>query len=77
MAKKRLPLSNMEEKIWTYILGYASDNGFTPTLTEIAAGINNTTKYARQSVSQSLANMERKGYIKRGVGWRNIRVITT
>lgn len=59
MRNTRLPLTKNEEKVWHYILGYFSDNTFSPTLHEIAdaVGFNN-----RQRVHALIKNIQKKGY---------------
>lgn len=72
---KRLPLSQNEEKIWGYILGYITDHNYSPTYKEIALfmGYDNS---GEQTIRTYLGRMEEKGYIKFGKGWRNIKIVT-
>ena len=73
MKKSRLPLSKTEDKIWGYLLGYISDNGYSPTKSEIAVRFKLKSD---QAVHYFLKRMETKGYILLVKGeWRNIRII--
>jgi len=72
MKKHRLPLTENETDIWGYILGYDSDYGYSPTLKEIATFVGSPNHQAAQYY---LRQLEYKGYIKRGKGWRNISII--
>lgn len=73
---KKLPLSKREKQIWGYILGYLNDYGYTPTLFEIGEFLGGS-RYAKQNAYHYIRKMEEKGYIKRGKGWRNIKVVTS
>jgi len=71
---RKLPLTDREQKIWGYILGYMADNGYSPTRQEIADSLKFNN---RQIVQVHLVNMMKKGYVDlKGRGWRNIKVIT-
>lgn len=56
----RGPLTQAQEKVWAYILGYISDNNYPPTRQEIAEKLECT----RGNVEVLLRFLERKGYIK-------------
>lgn len=60
---RKLPLSKQEQKVWKYILGYFSDNGYSPTRKEI--GVELGYKLNGAPIAQTyLKNMAAKGYIK-------------
>lgn len=70
---RKLPLTTKEEKVYGFILGYVSDNGYSPTLSEIAEHIGSKQ---HQVADYFLKQLESKGFVKRGKGWRNIKIIT-
>ena len=61
----RLPLSKVAEDVWAYILGYYTDNGYMPTLGEIAG---NFTKdgntYSKEWARLCLKELQKQGRIK-------------
>lgn len=81
--KKRPRLTLQESKVWQYILGYDSDNSYSPTLSEIAEHL----RYHRYDLEKKkivpckqtafyfVEELVKKGYLKKGRGWRNIRII--
>lgn len=74
MKKTRLPLTQNEDKVWGFILGYVTDKEYSPTLVEIAEFIGSSN---HQAASDYVNRLEAKGYISRTKGkWRNIKVIT-
>ena len=70
MTKVNFPLSNREEKVWTYILGYFVDQGYSPTRQEIADGVGFNH---RNEATECVDNMTKKGWLKTNQNrWRNI-----
>ena len=69
----KLKLTDKEEAVWGYILGFDSDNGFTPKLSEIMDKFGFTKSSAQYYVSQ----LEKKGWITKVNTSRNIRINTT
>ena len=74
MKHKRIPLSAREVKIYDFLQSYYQNHTYMPTRAEIASGLKIRSAGARQSVDSSLQNMEAKGVIKLGRGWREIFV---
>lgn len=74
MKKKHLPLTETEKRVLGYILGYYSDNGYMPTLREIGIFMNYPEKSQRSSAQVITKNLEAKGRILLGKGWRNIEI---
>ena len=68
----RIPLTDKEEQVWGYILGFDSDNGFSPKLTEIMERFTYTKPLAQYYVRQ----LEKKGWITKVETSRNIRINT-
>jgi len=61
MIEIKAPLSKREDKVWTYILGYFSDNGYSPTRQEIADGVGFNH---RNDATECIENMVKKGWLK-------------
>ena len=70
MKKVKEKLSDREKQIWVYLLGYFSDNGYSPTRQEIA----DVLKFSNlPQIHKCLYNMQKKGWIKLSEHkWRNI-----
>ena len=64
--KGRMPLAATASIIYPYLLGYFQDNGFMPTLSEIATFIKQKTGIgvSRQMVVNYLREIEKQGKIK-------------
>ncbi|MCH7541555.1 hypothetical protein IH981_02125 [Patescibacteria group bacterium] len=56
----RIPISKVALDVWAYILGYYTDNGYMPTLSEIATNFNRTSEWARLCLKE----LEKQGKIK-------------
>lgn len=66
------PLSERQRDVYAYIAGYITDNGYSPTRTEIAMKLNIT----EQAISAHLREIKNKGWIRfTDGGWRNIELI--
>jgi len=69
----RAKLTQKENEVWGFILGYTEDYGISPTMTEIADFVGSTN---RQAGGHFVTKLEEKGYIIRTRGkWRNISII--
>ena len=53
-------LTPIQEKVYSYIAGYITDLGFSPTYQEIAIKTEMTT----QAVESHLKNLKKKGWVK-------------
>lgn len=71
---KRLPLTNAERSVKGMITYYVGKNGYAPTRREIAKHLGYQEKSGPQMVQKILNNMEAKGHIQFGKGWRNITI---
>lgn len=56
----RLPLSETEQKVWAYILGYYTDNAYMPTHREIGEHLGYK---GLGGVATLLLRMQSKGFI--------------
>jgi len=63
--KNHLPLTEREQEVFAYILGYIVDNGYSPTRQEIANKFEFTPQGAQKFV-QSLVDKGRIVIIKHG-----------
>lgn len=61
----RLPISKVAEDVWAYILGYYQDEGYMPTLGEIAdnAGKDGIT-YSKEWARLCLKELQKQGRIE-------------
>ncbi len=67
-------LSPKEEIVYKFIKKSVRKNGYAPTRQEIADELG-VEKHGRSYVHRVLENMEMKGYVSLGKGWRNITPI--
>lgn len=65
--------SDFGTQLYTYytIVAYVRAKGFPPTIEELAQQRGLTTN----SIYEHLRQLEKRGYITRSRGWRNIRVL--
>jgi len=69
---KRLPLTTKEKKAWGFILGYVSENEYSPTVKEIALAMGSENHQTGLYFVQQLID---KGHLKKEKGkWRNIKI---
>ncbi len=61
----RKPISKVAEGVWAYILGYYTDNGYMPTLGEIADNFSkNGSTYSKEWARLCLKELQKQGRIK-------------
>lgn len=62
----RLPFQKVVQEVWAYILGFDADNGFAPTLLEIAHQFTNKqtgTVYSRHWAWLCVRELQRQGKV--------------
>lgn len=69
-----LPLTKTQYETLTFIKSFKAEHGYMPGHHDLAQGLNIT---AGGSTYQRLAQLEAKGYIKKGDGPRNYELIET
>lgn len=71
-VKAPKPVSVRREQLWNYILGYISDNGYSPTFTEMGFHLGVTKGRAEQILhmlrDEGLVTIDRHK-------WRNVRIV--
>ena len=75
---KQIPIHVWKEHVWNFLLAYDLDNGYSPTLWEIAEGVAPKIGkvFTGERIRQVLQEMEVEGLIKRGKNvWRGIEII--
>lgn len=72
----RLPLTEREQEVLNIIKAAADDDEPMPTRAEIAATLKLPATTGRSSVHMALQGLVKKGRIKLGRGWRNIKIIS-
>jgi SOS-response transcriptional repressor LexA len=65
-----MKLTKKQEDVYSYIAGYITDYGYSPTYQEVAEKLSMTT----QSVEAHVKNLAKKGWIKFN-GKRNRKII--
>lgn len=73
----RSPLTEKQEEIYSFIVGFMRENGFSPTIREIQRHFNYNSS---NSVVSQLTKIEKKGYItksssKDGMRARTMRLV--
>ncbi|MEK7180112.1 MAG: hypothetical protein AAB706_01440 [Patescibacteria group bacterium] len=63
-------LTAREDEVLAYILGYISDNNYSPMLREIAMKFG----FTKMRASQLVDSLVRKGRIRKTSGYRGIRI---
>lgn len=75
-TKNRLPLSEREDQVLAIVTKTIKATGFAPTRQEIADKLGfKANLNGKAYVNNILARLEKKGAIKLGAGWRNIKII--
>ena len=64
-------LTERESATWSYILGYLADHDYPPMLREIGMKLGVT----KQRISQLVDALVRKGWIRKGKGYRKIKLV--
>ena len=57
----KAPLSRLDKKVWTFVLGYFNDHGYSPTRQEIADALGLSH---RNNVSWRIQAMVKKGWLQ-------------
>ncbi|MBI3568167.1 MAG: hypothetical protein HY084_08205 [Gemmatimonadetes bacterium] len=61
----RVPLTPIEQQVWHYLLDFLAEHTFQPSVRDIGAALRIPST---KSVTDLLASLERKGYVKRHPG---------
>lgn len=78
MKRKFRPVSETKEDLLAYILGYATDNGYPPTLDEMAIHLTERNGYhlSKERTRQILGVLVKDGRVKIDkYAWRGVRII--
>lgn len=69
----RARLTPREQRAYQFLVSYKGVNGDMPTREQIGRHLG--LKSPRQGGHAVLVKLEKKGYIKRGEGWRSIIIV--
>jgi len=64
-------MTKLQAKVLAFISQFIDKNGYSPSILEIADGVKSYTG----NVHASLKRLDERGYLHKGRGWRNIRLI--
>lgn len=70
-----LPLSDKEREVLKVLKDFFKKNKYMPTRAEIGNEMGYPESSGSRNVGAFLKNMEEKGYVKLGKGWRNIEIL--
>ncbi len=64
-------MTQTQARVLEFIRKFIGENGYSPSISEIAKGVGSYNG----TIHTALKRLGERGYLQKGRGWRNIRVI--